>query len=332
MASGAALSWLTVLIFVAMFAVLAALLLLGFGGNRRERVVQERLDKLVTAHAESPGQVRLMQEHAKVLHRGEPTLGTLLESLLPRRDLLKQRLAQAGLRITPGRFAVFALLAGLGGFAVALALLKWQMGVAVMAGVASGALLPNMVLGKRIAGRRHEFQEKLPDALDLIVRSLKAGLPISQSMQAVARELKGPLAEEFQVIVDTTRLGTDLETALWDTAHRVMLPDFRFFVISIAVQRQTGGNLAETLENLAEIVRKRRALHLKVRALSSEARASAYIIGALPFVMMAMLYVLNREYILTLFTDPRGHLLLYIAAGMLGFGATVMRKIVSFEV
>ncbi|MCB1735013.1 MAG: type II secretion system F family protein [Gammaproteobacteria bacterium] len=324
--------WLMALIFVAVFAVMAALLLAVFSNGRSGKVVQERLDKLVTAHAESPAQARLIQEHAKVLQRAEPSLTNLLESLLPRRDMLKQRLVQAGLKTTPGAYAVYALLAACGGFVIGLTAMKLGLGLAMLFGLGSGLVIPHLILNRKIATRRAELLDKVPDALDLIVRSLKAGLPISQSMQAVAQELKGPLAEEFQAIVDTTRLGTDMEDALWEAARRIGLPDFRFFAISIAVQRQTGGNLAETLENLAEIVRKRRGLHLKIRALSSEARASAYIIGSLPFIMVALLYVLNRDYIMTLFTDPRGHTLLWVAAGMLTIGALVMRKMVRFDI
>ena len=324
--------WLMALIFIAVFAVVAALLLALFSNGRGEKAVQVRLDKLVTAHAESPAQARLIQEHAKVMQGPEPSLSNLLESLMPRRDVLKRRLVQAGLKTTPGAYAVSALLVACGGFVIGLSVLKLSLGMSAVFAVASGLVLPHLILSRKITARRAQFLDHLPDALDLIVRSLKAGLPISQSMQAVAQELKGPLAVEFQKIVDTTRLGADLEEALWEAAQRVVLPDFRFFVISIAVQRQTGGNLAETLENLAEIVRKRRGLQLKIRALSSEARASAYIIGSLPFIMVALLYVLNRDYIMTLFTDPRGHTLLWVAAGMLTLGTLVMRKMVRFDI
>ena len=124
----------------------------------------------------------------------------------------------------------------------------------------------------------------------------------------------------------------NLEGLLWDIANRIDVPEFRFFIIALSVQRETGGNLSEALENLSDIIRKRRQLKLKIKALSSEAKASAYIIGSLPFIMFGILYVVNAGYISTLFVDPRGPVLLAIGLGFIAVGAGVMWKMVRFEI
>jgi tight adherence protein B len=144
--------------------------------------------------------------------------------------------------------------------------------------------------------------------------------------------MEDPVGIEFQRITNSVKLGQTLEEALWDGSRRLDTPTFKFFIISLSVQRETGGNLAETLENLADVLRKRQQLQLKIKAMSSEARASAYIIGSLPFIMFSILFLMNRSYISTLFTDPRGIFVMGIGLAMIGLGAFVMSKLVKFEI
>lgn len=335
---GDGLIWVTVLIFLAAFAVVSVLILIII--NNGDRAMEARR-RVIAARAKGKAEEEILRQKQQEAYAKQKQIRTrkgihgpddLFEAILPKKEALQKHLRQAGVDISPGRYLTLSLFIGCVAYIGALGGLNQTLPMAALIGIGLGILLPRMVLDKLTLRRRSEFQERLADALDLMVRSLKAGLPINQAMQAVAQEIKGPLAEEFQAVSDEVRLGKEIEDSLWASAERMQLPDFRFFVISVSVQRQTGGNLAETLDNLGEIVRKRRQLHLKIRALSSEARASAMIIGSLPFVMLGMLYTMNRDYVMTLFTDPRGHLLLMLGLGLLTVGGLVMRKMVKFEV
>ena len=149
---------------------------------------------------------------------------------------------------------------------------------------------------------------------------------------SVGTEIGDPVGIEFRRVADSAALGVSLIDALWEAAKRIDTPEFRFFVVAITIQRETGGNLGETLENLAEILRKRLQMQLKVKALSSEARSSAMIIGALPFAMFGILMALNRDYAMKLITDPRGEMMLGAGLFLMFLGIVMMSKMVKFEV
>jgi tight adherence protein B len=183
-----------------------------------------------------------------------------------------------------------------------------------------------------IGRRKKKFLANFPDAIEVLIRGLKAGLPASESMRIVAQEMTGPVAEEFTRITDALRLGGDFDAVLWGAGERINLPEFNFFIITLSIQRETGGNLGETLENLTDMLRKRRQVRLKVKALSSEAKASAIIIGSLPFALFGILYMLNRDYVMTLFTHPTGPILVGIGFAMQFVGVAVMAKLVKFEI
>ena len=198
--------------------------------------------------------------------------------------------------------------------------------------ILSSTLLPHFVIAILIKRRINRFLGEFPEALDLIIRGLKSGLPVPESIRNVGEEFDGPVGQEFHVVTDKIKLGQPLEDALWDATRRVDIQDFKFFVISLAVQRETGGNLAETLENLVDILRRRRQMKLKIKAMSSEAKASAIILGSLPFIMFGILLLLNPEYMGTLLHDPRGMVMIGVGLGIIGFGALVLKKMVSFEI
>jgi len=141
-----------------------------------------------------------------------------------------------------------------------------------------------------------------------------------------------PVGTELAKVNDGMKLGQTIEAALWDCSNRLDLPEVKFFVIALSIQRETGGNLAETLENLSGILRTRRYKQMKVRAMSSEARASAMIIGSLPFAMFGILMLMNPKYMKVLLTDPRGHMLLGIALALIFTGNFIMRKIAKFKI
>jgi tight adherence protein B len=176
--------------------------------------------------------------------------------------------------------------------------------------------------------RRQALLAQFPDALAMIVRSIRVGIPVMEAVRAVSREIPAPTGPEFGRLVDQVAIGSSLEDAVIDMARRSGLAEYRFFATSVALQNQTGGTLSDTLENLADVIRKRAALRAKGHAMTSEARSSAMILAALPFVTGGMLYVLNPTYIMILFTDPTGKSLFTAAVISLGVGLAVIRAII----
>lgn len=204
--------------------------------------------------------------------------------------------------------------------------------LALMLGLLIGAGLPHLYVNRLISKRTGAFNAKFPDAIELLVRGLRSGLPVTETLSVVAQEVPGPVGEEFKAIVERTRIGRTLDESLQETADKLSVPEFNFFCITLAIQRETGGNLAETLSNLADVLRKRAQMKLKIRAMSSESKASAYIVGALPFLVFGMISWINPEYVGGFFTEQR-----LIVAGISGMvwmsiGVFIMAKMVSFEI
>jgi tight adherence protein B len=222
------------------------------------------------------------------------------------------------------------------GICIGLALLIFVKTGALLLGLAAGLLvgagIPHFFVGRAINKRKANFVAKFPDALELLVRGLRSGLPITETLGVVASELPGPVGEEFKLVTDRIKVGRTMEEALQETANRLDMAEFSFFCITLAIQRETGGNLAETLANLAEVLRKRAQMKLKIAAMSSESKASAYIVGSLPFIVFALIYSINPAYLGQFFVDER-----LIIAGLggltwLGIGAWIMAQMVNFEI
>ncbi len=171
---------------------------------------------------------------------------------------------------------------------------------------------------------QRRFLDVFPDALDLLARAVRAGLPVSDAMDVAAREIPDPVGSEFRRTIDEMRIGVEMEDALQHTADRIRVPDFRFYVVALTLQRRTGGGLAETLGNLSNIIRRRKELRLKARALSAEAKASAVVLGFLPFFVGGIMYLFNRQLMSILFIDPRGRFAVGLALLSLLAGIAVM--------
>src|SRR5688500_2370114 len=204
--------------------------------------------------------------------------------------------------------------------------------LALFAGLFFGLGGPYFFIGKMINRRVNKFNSNCPDAIELMVRGLRSGLPITETLGIVAGEIQGPVGLEFRAVADKMKIGVTMESALQETADRLGTPEFQFFVITLAIQRETGGNLAETLSNLSDVLRKRAQMKLKIRAMSSESKASAYIVGSLPFVVFTLVFMISPEYMGNFFVDPR-----LIVAGIgsmiwMAIGALIMAKMVSFEI
>ncbi|MBI3453962.1 MAG: type II secretion system F family protein [Rhodospirillales bacterium] len=260
------------------------------------------------------------------------SLERMLVWALPNREMVVRRLARTGRDIS---LSIYALICAATAVACAIGLvlaLPRVPALGLIGGAIAGLGIPHLAVGWIGKRRSDRFLALFPEAIELIVRGLKSGLPVMESIASVGRDLPDPMGAEFRRIADGVRLGRSVEEALWETAGRIELPEFNFFVISISVQRETGGNLAETLQNLADILRRRQQMRLKVKAMSSEARASAFIIGSLPFIMIGTLQVINPGYVSKLFTDPRGLMLLGLGLTSEVIGVFVMIKMARFEI
>lgn len=314
--------------------ILGALILIAAaftGGKERERFKRRVKDvgggpSLSQAHKDRTVNVKLSTSDSSI-----PALDRLIKRALPRREELRQRLARTGLEISLGTYLTICLVVAIVCFTLLMLTGKLPMAAAAIAGLATGIALPHVVTGLLAKRRQAKFIANFPEAIDLMTRGLKSGLPIIESIKTAGQEVPNPVGSELRRVTDAVRLGNKLEDELTETSNRLALQEFKFFTISLAIQNETGGNLAETLNNLSDVLRKRRQLKLKIKALSSEAKTSAYIIGSLPFVMAAIIYMINPGYISTLIVDPRGHVM--IGLGLFSFfvGAVVMFKMVRFD-
>jgi len=243
---------------------------------------------------------------------------------------LRARLEQAGLKWSPAQFWILS--AVLAGIAVLLSLVTGQnILLVIAAGAVAGLGLPRWFLGMARARRQKKFTANFADALDVIVRGIKSGLPLNECLKIIAREGESPVKEEFHMLVEGIAVGVDTDEGLRRMYRRMPLPELNFFAIVLAIQSKTGGNLAEALNNLSGVLRARKMMREKVGALSSEAKASAMIIGALPPGVAIMVSIISPDYMMPLFTTSMGQLLLLVGVTWMGIGILVMRGMINFK-
>ena len=244
---------------------------------------------------------------------------------------LTMRLAQAGLGSwTPQKFWIASGVAGMVGFVLAFFVGGSLPGAAVMA-FATGLGLPRWVLGFLKKRREKAFLRALPDAVDVIVRGIKAGLPLFESIKVVAADSPEPLKSEFLAIIETQTIGMPLGEACARLFERMPLPEANFFGIVVAIQQKSGGNLSEALGNLSKVLRDRKKMGEKIQAMSTEAKASAGIIGSLPPIVMLLVYLSTPEYIALLWTHPTGQFMLVCCVAWMTLGILVMKKMINFD-
>jgi tight adherence protein B len=261
-----------------------------------------------------------------------PNIDRMARRWLPRRDVLAHRLARTGRGISVGQYTLTTL--GLALLTAVALFCATPIGLvaSVLLGLLVGTALPHMLVGRMGKRRVAGFVALFPEAIDLMVRALRSGLPISEAIIGAGHEIGGPVSNELGRVEAGMRMGRDLEALLWDIATRIDVPEFRFFIIALSVQRETGGNLAETLSNLGDVLRKRRQMRAKVRAMSSETRATTMILGGMPILVIVMLSLTSPQYLTPLYTDIRGLLLDGLALTMLGSGIGIMTKMAKFEI
>ena len=280
--------------------------------NRREALAERsRADRRKQVQAALKGQTDALNEQKK-------------------RVPLPAQLYQAGLKIKPAAFIRNSVILGIA-VAVLTFFLQVPIYFAVIFGVASGYLLPKLYVGNRRKSFQNKFLDELPNAVEAIVRGVKSGLPLNDSMRVVAKESKEPLKSEFQRVLDQQAVGKTMAEAIVTLYERVPVPEVNFFIVVITVQQQAGGNLSEALTNLSRVLRNRKKMKAKVKAMSSEAKASAGIIGSLPFVVAILVTLTSPNYLAPFFTTPIGMLWLGIAFIMLSMGVFVMYRMVQFE-
>ncbi len=308
-----------------------AMMVFAMGGPNYSKAQSRRLESVRERHSKS-NEVAAQAQLKRILQtRNQTKMDGLAQRLIPNPALLRRRLQQTGRTWTLAQYGLVSL-----GLIVVVSLLLILKGLplllAVMLGLFAGVGLPHFVVGKLIKRRVAKFTARFPDAIELMVRGLRSGLPISETLGIVADELPGAIGDEFRMVSDKMKIGRTMEGALQDVADRLGTAEFQFFVITLAIQRETGGNLAETLANLADVLRKRAQMKLKIKAMSSESKASAWIVGSLPFIVFVLIWMINGKYMQNFFVDER--LMIAGAGGLcwMGIGVFIMAKMVDFEI
>lgn len=309
-----------------------ALMVIGyllFEGTSASKTTQRRLQAVRYRHSESTD-AKVENQLKKAIASRKPKVQHAAGSK-SRVQALALRLDRTGKKWTVAQYGYVTL-----GLVLAVTLLVFlQLGSFLLSlgiGLVVGAGLPHAAVNRLIKKRTVQFNAKFADAIELLVRGLRSGLPVTETLGVVAQEVPGPVGAEFKSVVERIKIGRTMEESLQETGDRLNIPEFNFFCITLAIQRETGGNLAETLSNLAEVLRKRAQMKLKIKAMSSESKASAYIVGALPFMVTGAISFVNPEYMSGFMTDQR---LIAIGIGgaiWMSIGAFVMAKMVSFEI
>ena len=320
-------------IIILAIGVLGALLLGGkaFSGPNPRKSLKRRMELIKERHADGILAANAQAQIRKLMAARASRVEGWASTLIPKPALMRKRLEQTGKDISLGKYAMSSV--GLGLFVAALGMLKGApILLAFFVGLFAGVALPHFVVGFLIKRRLNQFNANFPDAIELMVRGLRSGLPITETLGVVANEIQGPVGLEFRAVADKMKIGRTMEAALQETSDRLGTAEFQFFVITLAIQRETGGNLAETLSNLADVLRKRGQMKLKIRAMSSESKASAYIVGSLPFVVFTLVWMVNPGYMHGFFEDQR-----LMVAGLGGLcwmsiGVFIMAKMVNFEI
>ena len=323
---------MTIVQLVLVAGGLMALMIVGYvimSGKSPGKEGQRRLQAVRYRHSQSTND-RVESQLKKAIAARKPKFHKVAGSA-SRVEALRVRLERTGKGWTLSQYGYASL-----GIALAItAILYLKTGAALLSlgiGVVFGAGIPHFLVGFFVNRRINQFNTKFPDGIELLVRGLRSGLPVAETLGVVANEIPGPVGEEFKTAVERMKIGRTMEESLQVTADKLGTAEFQFFVITLAIQRETGGNLAETLSNLSDVLRKRAQMKLKIKAMSSESKASAYIIGSLPFIVFGMIWSINPSYAGAFFIDER-----LIVTGLGGLcwmsiGAFIMAKMVSFEI
>jgi len=331
----------TTLAFVTLAALSAGGVAYAFLFNRiaDERNVEKRLDTVRRAETDR-GSVKASRDRLVEAAKRRKSVQDSLNDLEQKQKLrdrnskkapLKVQIRQAGMQVSLERFYLYSAACGL--VLAALAFFAGAPLLVVPGALIAGALgLPRWFVSFRRSRRVKAFLEEFPNALDIIVRAVKSGLPLNDGIRLIASESPEPVRTEFRRIVEAQQLGLSIPEATMRMSETMPCPEAGFFGIVIHIQQQAGGNLSEALGNLSRVLRDRKKMKAKVQALSMEAKASAAIIGALPFIVAFLVYLSSPSYIMPLFTTSTGNLILGVSGIWMSIGIFVMRNMINFEV
>lgn len=331
---------ITVLALAALVAISAAALAYGllFSRIESEKKAEGRVRKISVAETDR-AKMKAARDRVSELSKRRKSVQDSLKELEKKQQersakatpSMKVRLTQADLSISIGRFYLFSALFGFFAFLVVL-ILGAGLPIAVGFGMIAGLGLPRWFIGYLIKRRCKKFLEEFPNALEVMVRSIKSGLPLNDALRLIAADGQEPVKTEFRRVVESQQVGLSVTEACARMVNSIPLPEVNFFAIVIAIQAQAGGNLSEALGNLSRVLRERRKMRAKVSAMSMEAKASACIIGALPFIVTLLVYLTSPAYMMVLFTDPRGHLIIGAGLFWMSIGIWVMRNMINFDI
>jgi tight adherence protein B len=300
----------------------AAFLWAWLAARRRARLERERLASLIGGKTVAPARKR--DAFDGLLKARTSPFDALVRRLftigLPRRWAMRTGSLRLLLTAGASAEAAWTLMLQVGGFGLSYA---------AAASLAAFFIVPRFLLSREQKKTERKFVETFPDAIDTIGRMVRAGLPITAAVRAVALETPAPVSTVFTAVGDQLRIGVPIEVVLNESSAAVGLSDFRFFAIAVALQSETGGNLTQALENLSDLMRKRRAARLKAKAATGEIRATAYTLAALPVLTVGALLVIQPGYLFPLLADPRGHIILAAAAGCLLAAFVSMRALMA---
>ena len=320
---------ITIAVFVAVLCILEGIvLILKSKWDPEARRIQRQL-RVFSDEMGNPESDRPTTITQKRMLSSIPSLHKALAQI-PHLSKIDALLIQSNFKYPASVFLLTSLLIALVGFYLAHLVVKTlllSLPVAVLIG-----LIPYLVLSARKRQRMKKFERQLPDALDLVARSLRAGHAFSGGLQMVADEFDAPLGTEFQRTIAQINLGVSIEQALKNLADRIQSTDVKFFAVSVIIQRESGGNLAEILENISNLIRGRFKLRGKIQTLTAEGRLSAGILIGIPFFIALFLSFLSPEYIRVLSTDPTGRVLIVVALIMMGLGVAWMKKMITLKV
>ena len=297
--------------------------------KRQEAVVEMRSSRLARRSAEESAVTRRRQvsDALKDLEQQQKKKEEKLS--------LRLRLERAGLSISTKTYWVISIVFGVVLGLMILFSLKsdWTTIIGAVAATIVGIFgIPRWVLARMTKRRQNKFLKELANAMDVVVRGMKSGLPLNECLQILGRESLEPLRSEFQEVVEQQRVGVTLAEALEKLSKRLPLPDVRFMTIVIGIQQKAGGNLSEALGNLAEVLRDRQRMKMKVKALSAEALASAAVLASLPPAVTILVYLSTPQYIMPLFTTKTGNFFIVMCLVWMGIGVGIMYKMINFKI
>ncbi|OBZ96945.1 pilus assembly protein [Pararhizobium polonicum] len=330
----------TILAIVGLVALATAGLAYGilFTRIETEKKAESRVRKVKSAETDRV-QVKAARDRMNEMSKRRKSVQDSLKDLEKKQQeksakakpSLKIRLMQAGLKISIAQFYIASVIFGI---VVGLLALIGGASLLVVGGifVVGAAGFPRWFVNFMVKRRCKAFLNEFPNALDVMVRSIKSGLPLNDAIRLISSDGQEPVKTEFRRIIEAQQVGLNIPEACARMINSIPLPEVNFFAIVIAIQAQAGGNLSEALSNLGKVLRERKKMKAKVQALSMEAKASAYIIGALPFIVSLLVYLTSPEYMMILFTDPRGHFIMGCSAVWMSIGIWVMRNMINFDI